>query len=238
MINAAGVVIPAHNEEDLLPSCLAGVRQAACMVTGLPVHIVVVADACADRTADRAREIGATVVEIGARSVGAAREAGVREVLSRTRALDPGEVWLATTDADTLVPADWLVRQLRYAAAGWDAVVGTITVTGWAEYPPEVPILFYEHYATARGTDSHVHGANLGFRAEAYLAAGGFSPSPTAEDHALVDSLTAAGCRVLRTTEVSVVTSARRRARAPLGFSHLLSALTMHQPDPVPEPNL
>ena len=72
------MVIPAHNEEDLLPSCLAAVRQAARMLTGLPVHVVVVADACADRTAGRARENGAAVVEIGARSVGAAREAGMR----------------------------------------------------------------------------------------------------------------------------------------------------------------
>ncbi len=237
MIKAAGVVIPAHNEEDLLPSCLAAVRQAVRMLTGLRVYIIVVADACADRTADRARENGAAVLEIGAHSVGAAREAGVQEVLRRTRPLDPVEVWLATTDADTLVPADWLVRHLRHAAAGWDAVVGTITVTGWADHPPEVPLLFYEHYATGRGTHSHVHGANLGFRADAYLAAGGFSPSRTAEDHALVDSLTAAGCRVLRTTEVNVVTSARRRARAPHGFSHLLSMLGVAKPDLVAQPD-
>jgi glycosyltransferase involved in cell wall biosynthesis len=232
VIKAAGVVIPAHNEEDLLPACLAAVRHSARTVTGLPVHIVVAADACTDRTADLARETGATVVEIGARSVGAAREAGMREVLGLTRSLDPEEVWLATTDADTMVPADWLVRQLGYAAAGWDAVVGTVTVTGWAEHPPEIPPLFYSHYATARGTHSHVHGANLGFRAGAYLAAGGFLSSPTAEDHALVDSLTAVGRRVLRTTEVSVVTSARRRARAPHGFSHLLSTLAVAQPEP------
>lgn len=237
MIKAVGVVVPAHNEEDLLPSCLAAISRTAQMVTGLPVHIIVVADACTDQTADRARENGAAVVEIGAHSVGAAREAGMEEVLSRTRALDPGEVWLATTDADTLVPADWLVRHLRHAAVGWDAVVGTITVTGWAEHPPEVPLLFYEHYATARGAHSHVHGANLGFRAVAYLAAGGFSSSPTAEDQALVDSLTATGRRVLRTTEVSVLTSARRRARAPLGFSHLLSTLAMAQPDLVGQPD-
>jgi glycosyltransferase involved in cell wall biosynthesis len=236
VIKAAGVVIPAHNEEDLLPACLAAVHRAARRLTGLPVHIVVVADACTDRTADLARENGAAVVEVGARSVGAAREAGVREVFGRTWPLDPAEVWLATTDADTLVPADWLVRHLRYAAAGWDAVVGTVTVTDWAEHPPEIPPLFYEHYATAPGTHSHVHGANLGFRAAAYLAAGGFSPSPTAEDHALVDSLTAAGRRILRTTEVDVVTSARRHARAPHGFGHLLSTLAVAQPDPVAQP--
>lgn len=225
MIRAMGVVIPAHNEEDLLPSCLAAVRQAAMMLTTMPVHLVVVADACGDRTAERARHGGATVVEIPARSVGAAREAGVREVLSRTRHLDPSAVWLATTDADTLVPPAWLSQHLHYADSGWDAVVGTVTVTDWTQHPPEVPPLFQEHYGASAGTHRHVHGANLGFRAEAYLAAGGFSPSPSAEDHALVESLHAAGRRILRTTKVDVVTSARRRARAPHGFSHLLSTL-------------
>ena len=236
MIKAVGVVIPAHNEEDLLPFCLAAVRNAAQKLTGLPAHVIVVADACADRTADRARDSGAAVIEIGARNVGAAREAGVREILIRTRPLDPAQVWLATTDADTLVPADWLIQHVRHADAGWDAVVGTVTVTGWAEHPPEIPLLFYERYATDQGTHSHVHGANLGFRAEAYLAAGGFTPSPTAEDHALVDSLTAAGGRVLRTTEVNVVTSARRSARAPHGFSHLLSTMAVARPGPVAQP--
>jgi glycosyltransferase involved in cell wall biosynthesis len=225
VIKVVGVVVPAHNEEDLLPSCLAAVRQAALTLTGTPVHLVVVADACGDLTAERARRAGAAVVEIRARSVGAAREAGVREVLSRTRHLDPSAVWLATTDADTLVPPGWLGQQVHYADAGWDAVVGTVTVNDWAGHPPEVPPLFQEHYGVREGTHRHVHGANLGFRATAYLAAGGFSSSPSAEDHALVASLHAAGSRILRTTKVNVVTSARRRARAPHGFSHLLSTL-------------
>lgn len=230
MIEAVGVVVPAHNEEDLLPSCLDAVRQAARMLAGTPVHLVVVADACTDRTAELARRGGAAVVEIHARSVGAAREAGAREVLSRTQPLDPGAVWLATTDADTLVPPGWLSQHLCYAAEGWDVVVGTVTVTDWAEHPPEVPPLFHQSYGTGQGTHPHVHGANLGFSAAAYLAAGGFGPSPNAEDHALVESLAAAGRRILRTREVSVVTSGRRRARAPRGFSHLLSTLAVAQP--------
>jgi hypothetical protein len=151
-------------------------------------------------------------------------------VLSRTRQLAPADVWLATTDADTLVPPGWLSQHLHYADAGWDAVVGTVTVTDWAEHPPEVPPLFYQRYGNSQGTHPHVHGANLGFSARAYLAAGGFSPSPTAEDHALVESLRAAGATILRTTEVSVVTSARRQARAPRGFGHLLSTLAVPQP--------
>jgi glycosyltransferase involved in cell wall biosynthesis len=230
VIEAVGVVIPAHNEQELLPSCLAAVGQAARMLTGIPVHLVVVADACDDRTAELARGAAAAVVEIRARSVGAAREAGVREVLSRTRHLHPAAVWLATTDADTIVPANWLSQHLRHADAGWEAVVGTVTVTDWAGHPPEVPPAFQAHYGNSEGSHPHVHGANLGFTAEAYLAAGGFGPRRTAEDHALVESLGAVGRRVLRTTTVNVVTSARRRARAPRGFSHLLSTLAATQP--------
>ncbi len=230
MIEAVGVVIPAHNEEDLLPSCLVAVHQAARALTETPVHLIVVADTCHDRTADLARSGGAAVVEIRARSVGAAREAGMREVLSRTRHIDPAAVWLATTDADTVVPPKWLSQHVHYADAGWDAVVGTVTVSDWTEHPPEVPPLFQKHYGNGEGTHWHVHGANLGFSAQAYLAAGGFSPSPTAEDHALVESLSAAGRRILRTTKVNVVTSARRHSRAPRGFGHLLSTLAATQP--------
>jgi Glycosyl transferase family 2 len=55
VIQAVGVVIPAHNEEDLLPSCLAAVREAVTRIGQTAVHLVVVADACTDRTAEQAR---------------------------------------------------------------------------------------------------------------------------------------------------------------------------------------
>ena len=229
MIGAVGVVIPAHNEECLLPSCLAAVGEAIQMIAPMPVHLVVVADACDDQTVPRAREGGADVVEIKARSVGAARDAGMAEVLNRTRPLGPEAVWLATTDADTLVPPSWLRQQLHYAERGWEAVVGTVTVSDWTEHPPGLPPLFLAGYASDGDAHPHVHGANLGFSAAAYLAAGGFGPGVTAEDHALVRALASAGSRILRTTTVSVVTSARRCARAPQGFSHLLGALAPAQ---------
>jgi len=225
VIEAVGVVIPAHNEEELLPACLAAVRQAARQLASLPVHLVVVADACDDRTAARARQGGAAVVEISARNVGAARAVGMREVLRWTGHLSPASVWLACTDADTLVPSGWLTQQVGYADGGWDAVVGTVTVADWGDHPPELPPLFLAQYGTGQDSHPHVHGANLGCTAAAYFGAGGFGPRRTAEDHALVQALAAAGSKILRTTAVSVVTSARRRARAPHGFSHLLSAL-------------
>jgi glycosyltransferase involved in cell wall biosynthesis len=224
VIKAAGVVIPAHNEQDLLPSCLTAVRQAAGQLA-VPVHLVVVADACTDRTAALARAQGADVVEVSARCVGAARQAGIRQVLDATRHLDPAEVWIATTDADTRVPRWWLRRQVRFASQGWKGVLGTVTVDDWTGRPPRVQQLFAQRYRAWEVHHPHVHGANLGFAADAYLTAGGFRPLPTAEDHALVDELLAAGIPLLRTTRIPVVTSARSRARAPRGFAWLLTTL-------------
>ena len=67
-IDAVGVIVPAHDEQDLLPSCLASVRRAAQALRGMPVHLVVVADACRDRTARVARRGGASVVSIDRKS--------------------------------------------------------------------------------------------------------------------------------------------------------------------------
>jgi len=225
VIRAVGVIVPAHNEQDLLPGCLAALRRAARALRGTPVHLVVVADACRDRTLQAARRGGASVITISASSVGAARAAGAREMLRRAAHLNPADIWLATTDADTLVPPCWLRQQARYASQGWDAVVGTIRVVDWSGYPPGTRALFRRRYASGTGPHSHVHGANLGFRASAYLRAGGFPAVPTAEDHALVAALTAGGSRVLRTRALPVATSARREARAPHGFGHYLAEL-------------
>lgn len=203
----AGVVVPAHNEQEHLPACLATLRGAL---------VVVVADACTDRTAEVARRGGAVVVEVSGRNVGAARAAGVRELLRR------GVSWVATTDADTLVPPGWLTRQLGHAARGWDAVVGTVEVADWTGHPPGRPAAYARHYARDR---SPVHGANLGFAAHAYVSAGGFPAVPTGEDRALVAAMERAGHRVLRTRDVRVVTSSRLRYRAPRGFGHLLTTL-------------
>jgi len=223
-IAAAGVVVPAHDEEELLPACLAALRSAA-GAAGVPVRLLVVADACTDATAAVAAAAGAEVIRIRARNVGAARAAGMARLLGRTGGTDPAAMWLATTDADTVVPPGWLRRQLSYADQGWDVVLGTVTVTDWAGHPPHAPAVFEARYAFGAGPHPHVHGANLGIRASAYLAAGGFRPLPTAEDHALLAAATEAGCQVLQAADITVETSARRQARAPRGFSHALRVL-------------
>jgi glycosyltransferase involved in cell wall biosynthesis len=188
-------------------------------------HLLVAADSCTDQSAAIARACGARVIGIRARSVGAARAAGMTELLRLTAGSHPAAVWLATTDADTIVPPGWLRRQLAYANQGWDVVAGTITVADWTGHPPHAPAAFEARYRFRPGPHPHVHGANLGLRASAYLAAGGFSPLRTAEDHALLAAAAQAGCRILRASDIPVKTSSRRQARAPQGFSHLLRTL-------------
>lgn len=233
MIGFVGVVIPAHDEEKLLPACLAAVERATGELDGLSTRVIVVADSCTDGTISVAREFGAVVVEVAARNVGEARVAGVREVLRLAGDLDPGTVWIATTDADTVVAPDWLRRQIRLAHRGWDAVVGTVTVADWSDRPAQVRRRFEESYRSWTGTHPHVHGANLGFNGRAYMAVGGFTALRTAEDHALVEAFEAGGRSVLRTELVTVVTSARESS-TPDGFGAFLTSLSHPPPQPPP----
>jgi cellulose synthase/poly-beta-1,6-N-acetylglucosamine synthase-like glycosyltransferase len=121
-IKGVAVVIPAHNEERLIERCVASVRQALAdpSLAGLARQVVVVADRCTDRTAGRtwralrnAIESPGVIVAVGFRSAGRARAAGVAEALRRWPAAAPTSIWLANTDADTTVPADWIARQVR-----------------------------------------------------------------------------------------------------------------------------
>lgn len=71
------VVVPAHNEQDLLPACLYSLAVAAARLP-VTVELIVVADACTDDTAALAAAAGTTVLTTTARNVGKARAAGMR----------------------------------------------------------------------------------------------------------------------------------------------------------------
>jgi glycosyltransferase involved in cell wall biosynthesis len=230
VIKAIGITVPAHNEEDLLPACLRALGLAAQAIAGVPVHVVVVADNCTDRTVKAANSGGASVISVRVQAVGAARAAGMNELLRHFSEVDRRDLWLATTDADSTVPRAWLRRQLHYADQGWDAMLGTVAVADWINVPPHLPAIFAAQYEFGEGPHPHVHGANLGMRASAYVGAGGFSHLATAEDHAFVNALTSAGFSVVRAADIAVTTSARLSSRAPHGFSYLLTRLAADAP--------
>ncbi len=220
MIRRIGVLIPARDEQRLLPAALDALARAAARCP-LPVSVVVIADGCVDATARVAADAGAQVIELDARCVGRARGAGADALIAE---LGIEGTWLATTDADSRVPEHWLARHARLAADGADAIVGTVQVTDWSGYPASVRRRYARRYVHADG-HRHVHGANLGLSAAAYRAVGGFPALAAHEDVAVVAALEAGGFRIAWAGDLAVTTSARRVARAPDGFARHLRSL-------------
>jgi glycosyltransferase involved in cell wall biosynthesis len=221
-----GVVVPARDEQELLPRCLDAIRDAATRLGerhDIDVSIVVVLDRCVDASAEVVAaydDMTAIAVQFG--NVGLARATGCAEVLRRHVDGDPSTLWLASTDADSRVPVDWLTRQVELADRGAEVVLGTVSVDDWTGHPAHVAQRWAATYDTGDG-HHHVHGANVGCRADAYLAARGFPGLSCAEDVGLV---TALGDRVImRVGDIAVSTSARVRARAVGGFATFLAEL-------------
>lgn len=71
------IVIPARNEEEYLPRCLAAIEEAK-KYTSLPVETVLVANRCTDRTEDIARAAGCKIVSDESKNLSCIRNAGVR----------------------------------------------------------------------------------------------------------------------------------------------------------------
>src|ERR1700761_7793127 len=171
------ILIPARNEEDLLPRCLASISEArANLPAGVTSDVVIVVDSSTDRTAAIAEHLvtepGAIVVT-DAGVVGTARQIAARTSLQRFSG-PLSRCWLAHTDADCIVPEDWLVKQLFLAEDGIEAVAGIISVDTFSEHGPEVEERFHNSYPIdPHGAHSHVHGANLGIRADVYRRSGG-----------------------------------------------------------------
>jgi glycosyltransferase involved in cell wall biosynthesis len=237
-LRAMGVVVPAHNEELLIEACLDAIGEAA---SQLPSHVdvcvVVVLDACADRTAEavdstrrrwqsQPRLPYLHVLETWSRNVGAARGLGCSKILECGACVPAGRLWLASTDADSLVPPHWLSHQVGVHADGNVGWVGTVEVADNAELTAEHLQHFRARYQAGIGpTHPHVHGTNLGIRADAYRHVGGFSPQRTGEDHELLGRLSATGLPIARGHQAPVRTSTRIHGRAPDGFADFLRLL-------------
>jgi len=222
------VVIPARNEEALLPRCLNSVL-AAC--AALPVSVtwdvVVACDSSNDLTLQIAKHMllgFGTVATTEAGIVGCARALATQVSLQRYSG-PLHRCWLANTDADCCVPKSWLVDQLLLADQGIETVAGIVDVDSYEEHEIGVNRLFQNSYLIhADGSHPHVHGANLGVRADVYLRSGGWKGLATAEDHDLWDRLIEAAARRISTATVKVLTSGRRVGRAPRGFADALAA--------------
>ncbi|ARB30577.1 glycosyltransferase family 2 protein [Pseudomonas tolaasii] len=213
-----GILIPVHNEEALLGECLKAAMVAASHpgLLGEAVQILAVLDTCSDDSAEIAQAYPVQVLHVQARNVGHVRGVGARHLLNQ------GARWISCTDADSRVAPDWLVAQL---ALGVDAVCGTVTVDAWSEgFDPAAQIRYHQAYQACDG-HRHIHGANLGVSAGAYVQAGGFEPLACHEDVQLVRNLERCGASIAWSHDPQVITSARLDCRAEGGFGDYLKSL-------------
>jgi cellulose synthase/poly-beta-1,6-N-acetylglucosamine synthase-like glycosyltransferase len=228
VIRDVAVIVPAANEEHRIARCLTSIEVAARHLSqrhpGIQARVVVALDRCTDATAAICATFPAvSTVTTTTRNVGAARRAGTLAALSNPAGPD-GELWLASTDADSAVPADWLTAMITAAGRGAGLVLGTV-LPGSGLSPAARAQWLARHHL--RDGHPYVHGANLGLRADAYRALGGWRSLATGEDTDLARRAAAAGwLPIARTAAIPVVTSTRRTGRAPRGFSSYLRALS------------
>ncbi|WP_168582998.1 glycosyltransferase [Gephyromycinifex aptenodytis] len=232
------VAIPAHEEAELISSCVHAVLRAIAHAQRVGAAdralVLVAAHRCTDETAARAREamqrlprqVAAIVVpDDGPGPVGAVRHRLV------TRAAEhpwiTPEAWVFSTDADSRVPTDWVTGLLAAAQhSRADAVAGLVALQGW--HADEAARAAYERIVAAGihgSSHDHAYAANLAVRLSAYTAVGGFPPAPHGEERELLQALRAAGHTVATPHAPIVLTSARMPGRADHGLGALLAAL-------------
>lgn len=248
------VVVPARDESARIIPCLRSVRISVqhALAAGAVgrVAVAVVGHNCTDDTLGRAERVlsglpHVLVPDSMSTTVGQVRALGVRAALDvlPTRASRPSgshgiatarDVWILSTDADSVVPVSWVTDVLALAKAGHQAVVGMARLhrpSGARSAETAHDRLAREAYrriilAGIHGrSHDHVYGANLAVRADAYAAVGGFPSVPVGEDRALIELLVRSACPVVRPRDVVVTTSGRRAGRAVGGLATLLDAL-------------
>jgi glycosyltransferase involved in cell wall biosynthesis len=232
MIAELAVVVPARDEEQRIGRCLAAIEVArAALAVRMPAvtsRVVVVLDGCTDGTAAVLQRFpGVQAVECSAGRVGVARGLGAQVALAG--ATDPDGMWLACTDADSRVPADWLITHASAAACGVDLLLGTVR--------PTLPAQHLQDWLRVHELGDghpHVHGANLGVRGGTYCAAGGFPSVARNEDVLLAERIRALGACVRATGDSPVLTSARTTGRAPDGFAGWIADFLGPDRTPVP----
>lgn len=234
------VAIPAHNEADRIVSCVASI--AAQQGAPLP-EVLVLLNNCTDGSVDQLRRVAATMplrvhgvnrnLPLHRASAGTARRLAM---LHAARLAGPDGV-LLTTDADAVLPPDWLAANLR-ALAHADAVTGRAVID-----PIEARIIPQAlHEADARECEyaalldqiaslldpdpadpwprhDEASGASIAVHASAWRRAGGIPATPIGEDRAFIAALRRIDATIRHAPEVWVTVSGRIDGRARGGMA-------------------
>lgn len=211
-LRRVAVVVPAHDEEERIGDALRAIERSACRQP-LTVEVVVVLDACTDRTAQVVRSrrpegVERHVVTTSVRCAASARHVGFGYLERAAR----HDCAVLSTDADTVVAPDWIERHVAGLDAGLDALAGTVELDGRAGERLDLRRwrLDYERLFANDRRHPHVHAANLSVRLDVLRAVGGFGHRQRAEDIDLWDRL-------------------RRHPSVRIGSDHTLTVRTSHR---------
>jgi hypothetical protein len=124
-----------------------------------------------------------------------------------------------------MVEADWLMAQIKHLKAEPTAMIcGVVSIDCWDALSERTKQQYLAHYQDCMN-HRHIHGANLSFASQDYLAVGGFDELTCHEDVGLVKKFEQANLPIIWSNLVRVVTSSRLDARAKEGFAHFLRGL-------------
>lgn len=189
-------IVPAYNEELLLPATLRAIHAAAREV-GEPYEVIVVNDASTDRTAAIAQEQGARVIDVAHRQIAATRNSGAKE---------------ANGDSLIFVDADTLVNPALVRAAVEALKSGAVGGGCKFEFEGRMPIwarllilAFRPVYRAARLAS----GSFLFCTRQAFEAVGGFDETLLAAEEAVLSRALGGQGRFVVLRE-SVTTSGRK----------------------------
>jgi glycosyltransferase involved in cell wall biosynthesis len=194
------VVIPAYNEEELLPKTLASLSQ----LDRKPDEVIVVDASSTDKTKEVAQKAGAIVITVPKSTIGFSRQKGLEKAT--------GDI-VAFTDADALLPHDWLNRIERALAK--PGIVGYFGGFHVFDGPPIYKFFintiqpFWNMLLFAIFRMPMATGQNMAFYRTLAIDAGGFPPEfKMAEDIEIARRMTKG--KIIFTQKEFVSASGRR----------------------------
>ena len=213
------IIIPAYNEQELLPATLQSVKQAMAAVQELAGEVIVVDNNSTDATATIAAQAGARVVTEAINQISRVRNAGARAANGR---------YLIFLDADTVISPELLIKALGLLASG-ECCGGGVRVVGDQALPflPEQLMSFWNSLSLRFGWAA---GCFVFCLREGFEAVHGFSEKVYASEEIWFSRRLAAWGRPRKLaftiiTEPAIVTSLRKLEWYPL--THMLGHIVM-----------
>jgi len=179
------VVIPTYNEERYVERCLKSLVNQTLPRTEF--ELIVVDGGSTDRTVEIAQGYADIVMQQKSKGVGGARNDGVDAASAEL---------IATTDADIILPGDWLARICAdFESKSVVGVYGPINpIEDIFKYQFLIGLFNKVAYLLARMRVFYATlGSNTAFRRRTFLQIGGYSDLPAGDDYEIALRLKRAG---------------------------------------------